>query len=68
LTGFITETEYTIKVHTGDGATDASVYVTIVGDRGETGEKQLIDSDSDDNTFESNQVSVVYHCRGFIIS
>lgn len=50
--------EYIVKVFTGDkrgGGTDANVFINITGELGDTGERQLQDS-NDRNKFERNQV------------
>lgn len=48
---------YTVSVHTGDvkyAGTDANVYVTIYGEKGDTGSRQL--SNKWKNDFERNQI------------
>ena len=59
----ITETDYTVKVFTGDvwgAGTDANVFLTVTGEYGDTGERALKDSDNM-NKFERNQV-----CQAFL--
>jgi len=54
----VAEVEYTVKVKTGDifgAGTDANVFVTLTGEQGDTGERQLQDSNNR-NKFEKNQV------------
>ena len=53
-----TEVEYIVKVQTGSergAGTDANIFVNITGDLGDTGERQLEDSNNI-NKFEKNQV------------
>lgn len=52
--------EYRVEVYTGEvpGAdTDASVYVTIYGTRGDTGQRVLYRSETNDTKFQEGQVS-----------
>jgi len=47
-----------VKVKTGDvfgAGTDANVYITLTGEKGDTGERHLQDSDNM-NKFEQNKV------------
>lgn len=51
---------YKVSVRTGDmfgAGTDASVFLTIFGDLGDTGERKLAKSDNNKNKFERGQVS-----------
>lgn len=51
---------YKVSVRTGDmfgAGTDASVFLTIYGDLGDTGERKLAKSESNKNKFERGQVS-----------
>ena len=53
-----TEVEYTVRVFTGDefgGGTDSNVFITMYGDKGDTGERKLKDSNNR-NKFERKQV------------
>ena len=53
-----TEVDYTVRVFTGDefgGGTDSNVFVTLYGDKGDTGERKLKDSNNR-NKFERKQV------------
>ncbi len=55
-----TEIEYQVKVFTGDvwgAGTDANVLINISGEYGDTGERELKNSNNI-NKFERNQVSV----------
>ncbi|CAM2710921.1 unnamed protein product [Rotaria socialis] len=50
---------YTIDVYTGDKmgcGTDANVFCTIYGDRGDTGERELASSETHMNKFEKKQM------------
>jgi hypothetical protein len=50
--------KYTVDVYTGDkfmGGTNANVFITIYGDKGDSGEKKLVKSQHMDK-FERNQV------------
>ena len=47
-----------MDVHTGDvdnASTNANVYITVYGERGDTGKRRLLKSDNF-NKFENNQV------------
>lgn len=51
---------YNVSVRTGDmfgAGTDASVFLTIFGDLGDTGERKLAKSENNKNKFERGQVS-----------
>ena len=53
-----TEVEYTVRVFTGDesgAGTDSNVFITMYGDKGDTGERKLKDS-KNRNKFERKQV------------
>ena len=53
------EIDYEVKVVTGDvfgAGTDANVFINLTGEFGDTGERQLKDSNNM-NKFERNQVS-----------
>ena len=50
--------KYTVDVYTGDkfmGGTNANVFLTMYGDKGDSGEKKLVKSQHMDK-FERNQV------------
>lgn len=52
--------KYKVHVFTGDvksAGTDANVFVTIYGDYGDTGERQLLKSETHSNKFERGNVS-----------
>ena len=54
------EVEYTVRIFTGDiryAGTDANVFVNIYGEKGDTGERQMKDSETNRNKFERAQVS-----------
>jgi lipoxygenase homology domain-containing protein 1 len=54
--------EYIIEVYTGNvsgAGTDANVFLTIFGDYGDSGEKQLLKSETHRNKFEKNHVNVL---------
>lgn len=56
---FILVKQYTVDVHTGDKAfcgTNANVYCTIYGDKGDTGERELARSETHMDKFERKQV------------
>ena len=47
-------------MYTGDvsgGGTDANVYLTVVGDKGDSGERKLHKSETNRDKFERGQVS-----------
>lgn len=55
---FTTESEYIVKVCTGNelgAGTDANVFINIYGENGDSGERQLKTSDNM-NKFERKQV------------
>lgn len=52
---------YTVNVKTGDKSgcgTNANVYLTIAGDKGDTGERKLAKSETYFDKFEKNQIDV----------
>ena len=54
--------KYKVNVHTGDvfrAGTDANVFVTIYGDQGDTGERQLKNSETFSDKFERGHVSAL---------
>ncbi|XP_076450682.1 LOW QUALITY PROTEIN: lipoxygenase homology domain-containing protein 1-like [Babylonia areolata] len=60
LKGRLEEVEYTVHVKTGDefgAGTDSSVFVTLYGEKGDTGERQLKESNNR-NKFERKQEDV----------
>ena len=51
---------YEVRVHTGDrwaAGTDADVYVTLYGCRGDTGRRYLTHSESSGRSLQRNQVA-----------
>ncbi len=51
---------YQLEVYTGDqpyASTDADVYVTLYGERGDTGARHLVKSQSSETKFQQGQVS-----------
>jgi hypothetical protein len=57
----LTVKHYTIKTFTGDvwrAGTDANVYCTVYGERGDSGKLQLKQSSTNRNKFERNQMDV----------
>ncbi|KAL4225451.1 Lipoxygenase y domain-containing protein 1 [Mactra antiquata] len=61
IKGGLEEVVYTVHVFTGDefgAGTDANVFVSLYGDKGDTGERQLKDSSTHTNKFERNQEDV----------
>jgi len=51
--------QYIVDVYTGDKfgcGTDANVFCTIYGDKGDTGERELAHSETHKNKFERKQV------------
>ncbi|CAL1540467.1 unnamed protein product [Lymnaea stagnalis] len=55
----LTAKKYVVEVFTGNmkgGGTDANVFITIFGDRGDSGERQLRNSETNKNKFEQNQM------------
>ena len=58
---FFSVTQYEVRVHTGDvwnGGTDANVYITIYGEKGDTGVRQLIKSNMADMFAKGNVSSI----------
>ena len=56
-----TEKNYTVNVYTGDqrgAGTDANVFLTVLGDLGDTGERKLHKSETNKNKFERAQVNI----------
>lgn len=54
---------YTVNVKTGDKSgcgTNANVFLTVLGDRGDTGERKLARSETNFDKFEKNQVHTEY--------
>lgn len=50
---------YVVDVYTGDvrgAGTDANVFLTIFGDKGDSGERKLYKSETHSNKFERGQV------------
>ena len=55
---FVTEVSYKVTVYTGDvsgAGTDSNVFITMTGENGDTGERQLSEANNT-NKFERNQV------------
>ena len=51
--------EYTVHMYTGDvfqAGTDANVFINVYGEKGDTGERRMKDSETNMNKFERNQV------------
>ncbi|XP_059150632.1 lipoxygenase homology domain-containing protein 1-like isoform X2 [Physella acuta] len=51
--------KYTVEVYTGDvsgGGTDANVFLTMFGDKGDSGERQLRNSETNRDKFERKQM------------
>ena len=51
---------YSVSVYTGDvsgAGTDANVFLTIFGDKGDTGERKLAKSETHTDKFEKGHVS-----------
>ncbi|KAH9519113.1 Lipoxygenase y domain-containing protein 1 [Bulinus truncatus] len=51
--------KYTVEVYTGDmsgGGTDANVFITLFGDKGDSGERQLRNSETNKDKFERNKM------------
>ncbi|XP_050409617.1 lipoxygenase homology domain-containing protein 1 [Patella vulgata] len=60
LAGTLKEVEYIVKVYTGDvsgAGTDANIFVNLYGENGDSGERQMKDSNKM-NKFERNQEDV----------
>ena len=54
--------KYKVQVFTGDvknAGTDAKVFLTLFGDLGDTGERQLAKSETHSNKFERGNVSKI---------
>lgn len=52
--------KYVVDVYTGDqlrAGTNANVFIQMFGDKGDSGEKKLIKSETHVDKFERNQVS-----------
>lgn len=66
--------KYTVEVYTGNEkncGTDANVFITLFGDKGDSGERALRESETNRNKFERNKVScwfiLLYDlCRGCV--
>ena len=59
---FVSVIKYQVDVYTGDiwgGGTDANVYITIYGDRGDTGVRQLY-AETKGVYFKQGQVNKLY--------
>ena len=57
--------KYKLHVFTGDvkgAGTDANVFVTIYGEYGDSGERQLLKSETHSNKFERGNVSTYFIC------
>lgn len=55
----LSDKDYTVSVITGDvkgAGTNANVFLTIFGDRGDTGERKLEKSETHFDKFEKGQV------------
>ena len=53
--------KYKLEVHTGDvpaADTDANVWVEVYGERGDTGRRKLLKSNTNTNKFEQGKVSI----------
>lgn len=54
--------KYTVNVYTGDvsrAGTDANVFLTIFGDKGDSGERKLVKSETHTDKFERGHVSLL---------
>lgn len=52
--------DYKVHVHTGDirkAGTDANVFITLYGENGDSGERQLMKSETNRDKFERGKVS-----------
>lgn len=62
-------TEYVVEVFTGDerrAGTDANVYLSLIGDKGDSTEKALVKSETHLNKFERNHMDrFVIHDRSY---
>ena len=59
LDTFVSVVKYIVQVYTGDvkkAGTDANVSITIYGERGDTGSRKLIKSNTNLNKWEGGQV------------
>ena len=59
----VTAKKYTVNVYTGDvsgAGTDANVFCTIFGDKGDSGERKLHKSETYTDKFERAHVSITY--------
>ena len=57
---------YSVSVFTGDvsgAGTDANVFLTIFGDKGDTGERKLAKSETHTDKFERGHVSKTHHLK-----
>jgi len=64
---------YVVDVVTGNvsrAGTDANVFLTVFGENGDSGERQLSKSETNSNKFERGQVLDALHssCRAMMIS
>ena len=62
----VTAKKYTVNVYTGDvsgAGTDANVFCTIFGDKGDSGERKLHKSETYSDKFERAHVSVIKVAR-----
>ena len=53
--------QYVVNVYTGDvssAGTDANIFITVVGDKGDSGERKLHKSETNRDRFERGQVSL----------
>ncbi|XP_071795423.1 lipoxygenase homology domain-containing protein 1-like [Asterias amurensis] len=53
--------EYTVHIYTGDvfqAGTDANVFINVYGEKGDTGERRMKDSETNMNKFERNQEDI----------
>ena len=58
--------KYTVNVYTGDvrgAGTDANVFINIYGSQGDSGERKLVDSETNRDKFERNQVIFRVHAH-----
>jgi hypothetical protein len=57
------EVTYVAHVFTGDksgAGTDANVFLTIYGEKGDSGERELVKSKTNKNKFEQKQVCALF--------
>ena len=62
--------KYVVDVVTGDvsrGGTDANVFLTIFGENGDSGERQLSKSETNNDKFERGQVVYACLCDDFAL-